>query len=73
VTAIELESRVFFSLSELARFAGIERRRFRRVLESGGVQVSRSGRYYLVCRTELQSTMPKLYEALLSKAAPRDE
>ena len=70
---IDLESRVSFSVNELAQLAGVDRRRFRRMLLAGGVQITRCGRGYLVYRAELRDSMPKLYEGLLCKVAPRED
>jgi hypothetical protein len=67
MTASDLESAVVLSVAELASMAGMERRRFHRMLATGGVDIIRSGNRFLVSRTDLRDSLPKVYEALLER------
>ena len=71
MTGEDFELAVFFSLGDLAELAGMSKKRFRLILESAGVKLTRSGRYLLVCRVELREAMPQVYEALLQRVRGR--
>jgi len=64
MTVKEFELAVVFSMGELATLCGVPRKRLRRLLETNGVKLLRSGRTYIVSRIALAETLPDIYEGL---------
>jgi hypothetical protein len=67
-TTTGFELRAVYRIPELARLAGISRWRMRRLLEEGGVELSRSGRMRLVYLADVQRALPVLWESLMQRA-----
>ncbi len=59
-----LPLRAAYTVAELARASGIERRRLRRILDDAGVTLVRSGRVCLVSLSELERKVPQLWEGI---------
>jgi hypothetical protein len=67
MNAQDFELAVVFPLVDLARVAGMDKRRLRRLLESGGIRMHRLGGRYVVCRVDLRDALPAVYEAILQR------
>jgi hypothetical protein len=66
-TREEFESMPVLPLGLLEKLTGIERRRLRRLLQGGGVSLTRSGNRHMVHRVALRQMMPKFYEGILER------
>lgn len=71
MTASEFEAAVVVGIAELAAAVGIERRRLKRQLERDGVQLSWTGKRWVVCRAALRRQMPDFYEGVVERLAER--
>ena len=67
MTPREFDSAVLLTIGQISRISGVDRRTVSRVLQSGGINVLRSGRRYLVERLALLKAMPAFYEAMVAK------
>jgi len=68
MTGAELMQRVVVTIPELAELAGISRWRMRRMLIASGAKFEAVGRSSVVCTSELERAMPRLYESLCAKS-----
>lgn len=64
-----MELKAVYSISELARMAGISHQRMRRLLDSGGVQLSQCGANKVVFLAALREAMPMLWESMIDRAS----
>jgi excisionase family DNA binding protein len=62
----ELPLRALYSVAELARAGGVERRKMRRLLQQAGVRVLRVGKLWCVSVSELEERVPTLWEGIRS-------
>jgi hypothetical protein len=60
----DLPVRPLYTVAELGRAFGIERRRLRRILEQAGVSFVMSGDVRLVSLSELERKVPPLWEGI---------
>jgi hypothetical protein len=67
MTRAEFESLTIVSIGCLAKLSGIERRRLRRQMNRGHVQVMRTGNRYVIYRRTLCQQMPVFYGRLLER------
>lgn len=63
------EPKAAWSITELAKAAGLSRFQVRRMIKSNGVLTERIGKKVLVPFTSLKALMPGLYAALASRLA----
>jgi hypothetical protein len=67
VTRQEFESMPVLPLALVEKLTGIERRRLRRLLQAGGLPLTRSGNRYMLHRVALRQKMPDFYEGILDR------
>ncbi|MGO8998002.1 MAG: hypothetical protein ACLQVI_32170 [Polyangiaceae bacterium] len=60
----DLPLRAAYTVTELARATGIERRRLQRALEDAGVRFLQAGRVRLVSLSEIERKVPLLWEGI---------
>ncbi len=60
----DLPLRAAYSMAELARVSGIERRRLQQLLEEAGVTLLPCGRARLVSLSEIERKVPLLWEGI---------
>jgi hypothetical protein len=59
--------RAIYTIPEIARMAGISRQRAGRLLEAGGVDITRVGRARIVPLAAIQQAMPLFWESILQR------
>jgi len=66
------ELKAAYSIPELAEMSGMDRHRVRRMLESNGVELKRSGRAILVFTSALRRALPDLWDSILDREAANE-
>jgi hypothetical protein len=61
---IDLPIKPFYSLSELARVCGVERRALRKLFHREGVELLGSGKLAFVSLSEIERKLPTLFEGI---------
>jgi AraC-like DNA-binding protein len=61
---IDLPIKPFYSLSELARVCGVQRRTLRKLFHREGIELLGSGKLAFVSLSEIERKLPTLFEGI---------
>jgi hypothetical protein len=61
---IDLPIKPFYSLTELARVCGVERRALRKLFQRKGLELLGSGKLVFVSLSEIERKLPTLFEGI---------